>query len=382
MGIRHKEYSLEGVQFHPESMASEFGKRLLKNFLPYKRQAFPFKQQLGDIIKGRNLSREEAAEFMEELTEGNLTPSQIAGFLTAMNGKGITAEEIAGCAAVLLRKRVGLKIDKPLLDTCGTGGDGLGTFNISSMTALAAAACGAAVAKHGNKAVSSVSGSADFYQALGIVIDLPPEQTGRMIVETGFGFLFAPLFHGAMRYAAQPRRDLGIKTLMNLLGPLANPAGAEYQLIGVFSEEFCLPVAEAAKLLGLKRVMVVHSKDGMDEISVNAPTRLVLADENGAISDTVFQPSEVGISGYTLKDLAGGSPDENAAIARELMDNGGNPAIRQAVSINAGAALYTYGSVGSIGEGFSLVSEAFRDGTVRRKYEEICRVGGSLKDGQ
>lgn len=378
MGIRHREFPVEGVQFHPESMASEYGMRLLKNFLAYKREAFAFGKNLEKITAGENLTRTEAGGFMEELTEGNLSSAQVAGYLTALNGKGITPEEIAGCAGVLQRKRLPVTVSKPLLDTCGTGGDGLGTFNISSMTAVAASACGAVVAKHGNRAVSSVSGSADFYRALDIAVDLPPEKTAQLIETTGFGFLFAPLFHGAMRFAAEARRDLGIKTLMNLLGPLVNPAGAEYQLIGVFSEEHCLPVAEAAKLLGLQRVLVVHSADGMDEISVHAPTRLVFADENGKVSDTIFRPAEAGISGYTVQDLAGGSAEENADTALQMMRGEGNEGLVQAVSLNTGAALYVYGLAESIRDGYAAAAGAFREGKVLAKYEEIRRVGGEL----
>ena len=378
MGVRHREFPVEGVQFHPESMASEYGMRLLRNFLNYKREAFAFEKNLERVMSGGNLSGEEAGEFMEELTEGNLSPAQVAGYLTALTGKGITPEEIAGCARVLQRKRLPVSVSKPLLDTCGTGGDGLGTFNISSMTAIAASACGAVVAKHGNRAVSSFSGSADFYRALGIAIDLPPEQTVRLIEATGFGFLFAPIFHGAMRFAAEARRDLGIKTLMNLLGPLVNPAGAEYQLIGVFSEDLCVPMAEAAKLLGLQRVLVVHSRDGMDEISVHAPTRLVFADENGEITDYLFRPEEAGLHGYTVNDLAGGSAEENAETALRLMQGDGHEGLLQAVALNTGAALYVYGLAASIREGYAAAAGAFRDGRVLAKYEEIRRAGAEL----
>lgn len=381
MGIRHKEYILEGVQFHPESMASEYGMRLLKNFLQYKREAFAFSYHLERVINGKDLTKGEAADFMEELTEGNLSSSQIAGYLTALNAKGITSAEIAGCVSVLRRKRVPIVSKKPLLDTCGTGGDGLGTFNISSMAAIAASSCGAFVAKHGNRAVSSLSGSADFYKALGISVDLSPEKTTELIEKTGFGFLFAPLFHGAMRHAARARRELGIKTLMNLLGPLANPAAAEYQLIGVFSEEFCLPVAEAAKMLGMRRVLVVHSRDGMDEISIHAPTRLVLADENGKITDTLFRPAEVGIHGYTSKDLEGGSAEENGETAIALMRGRGPEGLLQAVSLNAGAALFVYGAAETVGDGFETVAEAFSSGKVYSKFQEIIGTCRELEAG-
>jgi anthranilate synthase/phosphoribosyltransferase len=260
MGIRHREFALEGVQFHPESIASEDGKTLLKNFIHYRREPFVATEQLQKVIAGNNMSANEAEAFMTELTEGNLSDAQIAGFLTALSTKGIVAEEIAGCARVLQQKRVPVKSDRPLLDTCGTGGDGLGTFNISSMSAIIAASCGAVVAKHGNRAVSSKSGSADFYRALGFEIDITPAQSEELLRKNDFAFLFAPLYHGAMKYAAPARKALKVKTIMNLLGPLANPAGAEYQIIGVYSAELAPVIAEAARMLGVKRGMIVHGR--------------------------------------------------------------------------------------------------------------------------
>jgi anthranilate synthase/phosphoribosyltransferase len=371
MGLRHKEYCLEGVQFHPESMASEYGKRLLKNFLNYKREAFPFTQNLKKIIGGTSLSKKEASEFMEEVTEGNLTSSQIAGYLTALNAKGITAGELAGCAGVLHEKARSVPISRPLLDTCGTGGDGLGTFNISSLTALAAASCGAAVAKHGNRAVSSVSGSADFFSALGIDVELSPAAAGQCIEETGFGFLFAPLYHSAMKHAAEARRDLGIQTVMNLVGPLSNPAKAEFQLIGVFSEDVCRTVAEAANLLGVKRVMVVYGRDGMDEISVETSTRIVFIDENGEIDDFIFTPESLNIPNFKTADLHGGSPEENAQTAVEIMQGRGNTAVLEAVCVNTAAALYVSGVAGSMEEGYKAAREAFKEKRVYKKYLQV-----------
>jgi anthranilate synthase/phosphoribosyltransferase len=279
MGIRHREFTLEGVQFHPESIASEDGKTLLKNFIHYRREPFVATEQLQKVIAGDNMSANEAEAFMTELTEGNLSDAQIAGFLTALSTKGIVAEEIAGCARVLQQKRVPVKSDRPLLDTCGTGGDGLGTFNISSMSAIIAASCGAVVAKHGNRAVSSKSGSADFYRALGFEIDITPAQSEELLRKNDFAFLFAPLYHGAMKYAAPARKALKVKTIMNLLGPLANPAGAEYQIIGVYSAELAPVIAEAARMLGVKRGMIVHGRDGEDELSVCDTSLVVEFDE-------------------------------------------------------------------------------------------------------
>jgi anthranilate synthase/phosphoribosyltransferase len=275
MGIRHVKHAIEGVQFHPESVASDEGMKLLGNFLSYRREPFEPRKYLTRIIDGASLTQHEASEFMEELTDGHLTDAQIAAFLVALNAKGIEATEVAGCAQVLQRKHTPLTVRGPLLDTCGTGGDGLGTHNISSLTALLAASCGARVAKHGNRAVSSRSGSADFYTALGINIETTPRQAAVSISDAGFAFLYAPLYHGAMRFAGPARRQLGIKTIMNLLGPLANPAGAEFQLIGVFSERHLRTVAEAAVRLGVRRGMVVHGLDGQDELSVCAPTRVI-----------------------------------------------------------------------------------------------------------
>ncbi len=380
MGLRHKEYCLEGVQFHPESMASEYGKRLLKNFLHYKREAFPFTQNLQKIIGGTSLTKKEASEFMEEVTEGNLTSPQIAGYLTALNAKGITPDELAGCAEVLYKKARSVPITRPLLDTCGTGGDGLGTFNISSLTALAAAACGAVVAKHGNRAVSSVSGSADFFSALGINVELSPEAAGKCIEETGFGFLFAPLYHSAMKHAAEARRDLGIQTIMNVVGPLSNPAKAEYQLIGVFSEEVCRTVAEAANLLGVKRVMAVYGRDGMDEISIEAPTRIVFIDENGEIDDFVFSPERLNVQNFKTADLRGGSPEENAGYALNIMQGKGPEAFLEAVCVNTAAALYVSGIAGSLEDGYGAARAAFAEGKVYEKYLQV--LGFSERHGK
>jgi anthranilate synthase/phosphoribosyltransferase len=378
MGIRHRTYQIEGVQFHPESVASDCGRELLRNFLNYRREPLVHKSILNNIIGKKDMTTEEAAGFMRELTEGALNHSQIAAYLTALNAKGVVPEEIAGCASVLQEKRTTLRVDKPVLDTCGTGGDGLGTFNISSMAALTASACGAPVAKHGNRAVSSLSGSAEFYKEMGIVIDLPPEKTERLIRETNFAFLFAPIYHEAMKYAAPVRRDLGIKTIMNLLGPLVNPAGASYQLIGVYDDAFCLPVAKAAKLLGIKRVMVVHGADGLDEISVTGKTRLVSIDESNELRDETIDTSVFGFKPYPLDGLKGGSPGENAEIAISLIQGEGSAAIRESVAVNTGAALFIAGLAESLRTGYEAANEALSSGAVGRKLDEVAAMSREL----
>jgi anthranilate synthase/phosphoribosyltransferase len=374
MGLRHTSYTLEGVQFHPESIASETGKKLLRNFLHYRREPFIVKSVLNQLLDGTHLSQEEAENFMEELTEGNLTDAQIGAFLVALNAKGIQPEEIAGCAVVLQRKRVQIRSRKPVLDTCGTGGDGLGTFNISSLAGLVAAAAGATLAKHGNRAVSSKSGSADFYRELGMELQLTPDHATRVLDEEGFVFLFAPLYHQAMKYAAKPRKELGVKTIMNLLGPLVNPAAAEHQVIGVFDRAFSEPVARAARLLGIKRAMIVHGDDGLDEISVSGPTHAIWFDESGRFEEMVIRPEEYGIETHPLGELAGGDAAHNAEIARELLAGGGPAAIRDAVILNAGAGLLAYGLVSELAGGVSLARETLESGAAQRKLEAVVRA--------
>jgi len=379
MGIRHKQFVLEGVQFHPESIASAHGKTLLKNFIYYKREAYPVKEMLAKAIRQEDFSFAEAEGFMEELTDANLNLAETAGFLVALNVKGYTAAEIAGCASVLKRKKQKIETDFPVVDTCGTGGDGLHTFNISSLAALIVSACGAGVAKHGNRAASSSSGSADFYQELGIRIDLKPGSAAELLRRANFAFLFAPLYHGAMKHAGPVRRELGIKTIMNLLGPLANPAEAEAQLIGVYDESLCEKQAQAARLLGVKRVMTVHGMDGLDEISVTGPSRIVEIREDGKPRDYVFDPESVGLPLYTLEELRGGSPAENARIGLDILEGKGRPAVRDCALLNAGAALAVAGKADSIGEGYRAAREALERGLVMKKLEDVRRLSRDLK---
>ncbi|MGI9256376.1 MAG: bifunctional anthranilate synthase component II/anthranilate phosphoribosyltransferase, partial [Salinispira sp.] len=318
MGIRHREFFLEGVQFHPESIASEYGKQILRNFLHYRREPFMVQTRLQALIAGSNMSEKEAEDFMTELTEGNLSDIQIAAFLTALNAKGITSEEIAGCARVLQRKRVPVTCSLPLLDTCGTGGDGLGTFNISSMAALVSSACGASVAKHGNRAVSSKSGSADFYRALGLDIDLTPDEAEKLLQRNHFAFLFAPVYHNAMKYAAAARKDLKIKTIMNLLGPLVNPAGAEYQIIGVYDAALVPVMAQAVQMLGITRGLVVHGRDGEDELSITGTSLIAEIQEDGSLLQYEFDPAVHSIPLYSPQALLGANAETNARMAEEI----------------------------------------------------------------
>ena len=381
MGIRHREWVVEGVQFHPESIASDMGMRVLANFLDYRREPFVFRPLLQRVMAGAPLAMEQAAELMDEITEGRLPASQLAAMLVALGVKGYTAEEIAGFAAVLARKKQPLQRPADggaVVDTCGTGGDGLATFNISSLAALVVAGCGVRVAKHGNRGVSSPTGSADLFAALGVDTGLSPAQAAAVLQRTGFAFLFAPTYHGAMRHAAGVRAELGIKTVLNLLGPLVNPAAAEFQLIGVYDRALCEPMARAARLLGVRRVLVVHGADGQDEVSVTGPTRMVEigADDECRVSE--FDPASCGIAPASLDELKGGDAAHNAALARELLGGGGRPALRDAVAVNAGAALYVAGAAPDIVAGYRRARAVLADGSAAAKLDEVVAATADL----
>ena len=381
MGIRHTEWVVEGVQFHPESIASEMGMRLLANFLDYRREPFAFRPLLERVMAGEPLAMEQAAELMDEVTDGRLPAGQLTAMLVALGIKGCTAEEIAGFASVLARKKQPLvrpAAGGTVVDTCGTGGDGLATFNISSLAALVVAACGVRVAKHGNRGVSSPTGSADLFAALGVDTGVSPRQAAAVLARTGFAFLFAPTYHGAMRHAAPVRAELGIKTVLNLLGPLVNPAAAEFQLIGVYDGALCEPMAHAARLLGVHRVLVVHGADGQDEVSVAAPTRMVEIREDGACRESEFDPAACGIAPATVEELAGGDAAHNAALARELLAGGGPTALRDAVAVNAGAALYVAGQAPDIAAGYRRARTALEDGSAAAKLQEVVTATADL----
>lgn len=375
MGIRHKTMQIEGVQFHPESIASDKTKEFFEGFLNYRIEPFPMKQVLADLCDGKSMSREMAERFMEELTDGCMDERQMAAVLIALACKKASPEEMAGCASVLVKKKTPLPLDTTeLTDIVGTGGDSKGSFNISSMSALCAAACGLPVAKHGNRAVSSKSGAADFYEALGIKIDNPPAKTANLIKQTNFGFLYAPVYHGAMRFAGPVRKALGVKTIMNLLGPLSNPAGAKYQMLGVYSEELLEPVARASKMLGAKRVMVVVSDDGFDEISPCVPTKVFEIDEAGNEKRYTINPVDFGLTGCKDEELAGGTGAENAQLALDILNGKGRRTIKAAVALNGGAALYIGGQVKTIKEGCLKIVRAIDSGEVTKRLEDIKRI--------
>lgn len=325
---------------------------------------------LGRLMEGSDLSRDEAREVTGEIMRGEATPAQIGGFLVALRMKGETPGEIAGCAEAMRDHVLPVKpARRDLIDTAGTGGDGGGTLNLSTAAALVAAAAGAGVAKHGNRAVSSASGSADVLEALGFAIDLSPERIADSIDEHGFGFLFAPAHHPAMRHAGPVRRELAARTVFNVLGPLTNPAGARAQLVGVYAPGLAGTVARVLALLGADRALVVHGAGGIDELSPAGPN-LVFEVEGGRVVQSTVDPSDLGVAPCAPEDLAGGPPERNAAAIREVFEGATGPR-RDAVLLNAAAALRIAGLVGDLGEGLAAAAEVVDGGAAAAKLETL-----------
>jgi anthranilate phosphoribosyltransferase len=312
------------------------------------------------------------AEAVGEIMEGMASDAQMAAFLTALRLKGETEEEIAGAAQAMRARCVnvpGANIENAI-DTCGTGGDGAGTVNVSTLAALTAAGAGVTVAKHGNRSVSSRCGSADLLETMGVRIDVPPEISSRCLSEAGFAFLFAPLYHPAMKVVVPVRRDMGIRTIFNILGPLCNPAGVKRQLIGVYSPDLVTMIAAVLKRLGCERAMVVASEDGLDEISVCARTTAAVLSENGRISTETIDPSGLGLAVHPSESVRGGDPHENAAVSMEVLSGGKGP-VRDAVLINAGAALVVAGAAAGMRDGMSLAAEALDSGKALDVLERV-----------
>ena len=323
-----------------------------------------------ELIDGHDLRREDARDVMNEIMNGEATPAQIGGFLVALRAKGETADEIAGCAEAM---RVHVLPVRPtrmdVVDVVGTGGDQARTFNISTTAAIVAAAAGAAVAKHGNRAVSSVSGSADVLEALGLTLEQPPERIAESIDTLGFGFMFAPSHHPAMRYAAPVRRELGTRTIFNVLGPLTNPAGARAGVFGVYAPDVARTVADALATLDSRRAFVVHGAHGIDELSPAGPN-LVFEVAEGAVRERVIDPVELGIAPCDPADLAGGTPAENARTAREILA-GARGAKRDAVALNAAGAIAAAGHADDLREGLEAAFAAIDSGTAATRLEEL-----------
>jgi anthranilate phosphoribosyltransferase len=325
---------------------------------------------IGRLLDGHDLSRDDARAAMDTIMSGEATPAQIGGFLVALRLKGETADEIAGCAEAMRAHVLPVRPQRDdLVDTAGTGGDGGRTFNISTAAALVAAAAGAGVAKHGNRAVSSASGSADVLEALGFSLELPPERIAQSIDELGFGFLFAPTHHPAMKHAAPVRKELAARTVFNVLGPLTNPAGARAQVVGVYSPDLVRTLAEVLAALGARRAFVVHGAAGIDELSPAGPN-LVCEVVDGGVREREIDPLELGVPRCAPEELRGGSPEENAQAIRDVF-SGADGGRRDAILLNAAGAIAAGGHAEDLREGLELARTAVDSGAAGERLEAL-----------
>lgn len=348
--------------------------------------AFMIKKAIANVVERQDISEGDMIEVMNQIMGGEATPAQIGAFITALRMKGETVAEIAGAARVMRDRatpiRVGRVLDldredinldrETILDTCGTGGSGTRSFNISTTVAFVVAACGIKVAKHGNRSISSACGSADVLEKLGVNLDVTPEAVGQFIEELGVGFLFAPALHGAMKHAIGPRREIGIRTIFNILGPLTNPAGADRQVLGVYREELVETLASVLVRLGCKRGFVVHGRDGMDEVTLSAPTR-VGEIRDGGVSLYTVEPEDFGLTRCELADLQGGDAGENAVIVRDVLAGKKGPK-RDVVLLNAAFALVAAGVAADVPEGLDAAAEAIDSGRAQEKLEGLVRL--------
>ncbi|MDD2320892.1 MAG: anthranilate phosphoribosyltransferase [Geobacteraceae bacterium] len=345
------------------------------------------KKAIAKVVERENLTESEMIEVMDQIMSGETTPAQTGAFITALRMKGETVEEITGAARVMrdraVRIRVGrnvLDLDRDdinldletILDTCGTGGSGTNTFNISTTVAFVVSACGVKVAKHGNRSVSSSCGSADVLEALGVNLDVTPETVERCIAEIGIGFLFAPALHGAMKHAIGPRREIGIRTIFNILGPLTNPAGAQCQVLGVYREELTEKLALVLQQLGCRRGFVVHGLDGMDEITLTGATRIAEVTAQG-VATRLFSPEELGLARCTMDDLRGGDAKANAVIVREVLRGAAGPK-RDIVLLNAAFSLVAAGKAADPAAGLVMAAAAIDSGRAMVQLDKLIAI--------
>lgn len=337
---------------------------------------FSWAHAITKLLSGSSLDEAETAAAMTEVMEGAATPAQIAGFVVALRAKGETTDEVVGLVKTMRGYAASLHVEGELLDTCGTGGDRAGTFNVSTAAALVCAGAGVKVAKHGNRAASSRSGSADVLEALGVRIDLQPEGVEACIEEAGIGFCFAPVFHPAMRHAATPRRELGIPTIFNFLGPLTNPAGATMQSLGVSDPRMLERMVDTLARLGSKRVLAFHGHGGLDELSTSGPSR-VLDLKDGNKSTWTVDPSKLGLDPSAIEDVSGGAPEENAAQMRAVLAGAPGPR-RDIVILNAAAGLVAAGRAENMAGGLATAAEAIDSGAAERALDRLIRVSTSV----
>lgn len=384
MGLKHKEHATYGMQFHPESIMTDSGMTILANFLRIAgiqpamaaAPAIPdakkteLKPLIAKAVEGEHLTQEEARRAVDIIMSDRATNAQTAALLTAMRMNVENANEITGCAMGMREKMTTVPHEQEVLEIVGTGGDLANSFNISTTSGFVIAACGQAVAKHGNRSVSSKSGAADVLEALGVKIASTPEKASACIDETGISFLFAQSYHKAMKFVGPVRAQIGIRTVFNILGPLANPANAEYMVVGVYEDRLLELVANVLKNLGVKRALVIRGSDGLDEFSISAHTN-VFEIRNGEITSYEVTPESVGLKRATKDEIVGGTAAENAEITRGILSGKITGAKRDIVLLNSGAALYTCGKAESIAEGVKIAAEAIDNGAAMEKLNAM-----------
>ena len=397
MAVSHTEHPTYGVQFHPESILTKSGQKMLENFLdrvahvPVRRLDFDetllppeqrnlLKPYIFKVIEGTDLTQDEAYAAMDCIMSGGATDAQIGSFITALRMKGETIDEITGFARVMRSKAAVMPHSAAAIDIVGTGGDLVNTFNISTTAAFVAAGAGLSVAKHGNRSVSSKSGSADVLEALGVKIDMTPAQASECLDACGLSFLFAQKFHGSMKFAAMPRKQIGVRSVFNILGPLANPAFTRYMLIGVYDEALMEPMAKVLQNLGVKRAMVVHGSDGLDEITISGTTKICEI-KGSKLIKYELDPRDYGMRTANIGEVAGGTAEENAQITLAILSGQERGAKRDIVLLNAACALVIAGSAEDIGQGLSLARASVDTGAAMGKLGELkARTRGFGKE--
>ncbi len=388
MAVQHAEFPTFGVQFHPESILTPDGRAMIENFLAIatkeytavapivRKEPTMIREAILKLVDKQDLTYDEAYDVINEIMSGETTQVQTAAFLSALSTKSTKSEtiaEIAGCAAAMRSHATKVDYDKPLLEIVGTGGDKAGSFNISTTAAFIVAAGGAKVAKHGNRAASSKSGTADCQEALGVNIEQGPDLCKKLLDEVGMCFFFAQKYHTAMRYVGPIRKELGFRTVFNILGPLTNPASPETMILGVYDESLVQPLARVLTSLGVKDGMVVYGQDCLDELSTACPTTVCEFHGDDYLS-YVLTPEELGMKRCTKEDLRGGSPDENAQITRDILSGKETGAKRDTVLVNAAAGLYIAGLAPSLKDGVAKAQELINNGKATETLEEYVRV--------
>jgi len=387
MGLKHREHQTYGVQFHPESILTEHGKQLLKNFLDLnpapaaKGEPSMLKPFIAKAINRADLTDVEAEEAMNVIMTGQATQAQIGAYLVALRMKGETIAEITGSVRAMRANAVKVKLntDESIYDIVGTGGDGAHTFNISTAAAFVLAGVGKKVAKHGNRAASSQCGSADVLSALGISLELTPEQIAQAIEQIGIGFMFAAKFHPAMKHAVGPRKEIGQRTIFNILGPLTNPAGANIQLTGVFDPKLTEPLAHVLNGLGSKAALVIHGANGLDELNTTGINKISHL-KNGEVQTYDLNPNDLGLASSTVQDLRGGTPDEAAVMMKAILSNQLQGARRDAILLNAAAALAA--ESGDFKSALHEANESLQSGNALNKLNALVEFSRSLQPAQ